>query len=184
MPLMRLGDFIFNTETTNFQTTTERYSWDWNERAKLFGEDSLRNSGRKAPTKTLSGTVYHVFGLDLSVATTINNLFGNQSLEQLKLMGDSGEAYSLFDGIGRNLGKWVIIDLNINKNKFNSLGIGIKQDFTLELKQDIDLTRMTVNTLLDQDVLKVSADSVFVTNVNKGIRGVSSSVTNTVDTIF
>ncbi len=188
MPLMRLGDFIFNSYTTNFQESIKRYSWEWTERDKLAGENSLNNAGVKAPIRILTGTLFHDLQLNVDVVRVINNLFGNQSLEQLKRMGDasarSGESYPLFDGIGRNLGKWVIVDLNVQESKYNQYGVPIKQEFTLELKQDIEATRLSVNTLLDYDVLKVSADNMFITKTKEGLRGIAETTTRVSDFLF
>ena len=188
MPLMRLGDFIFNSYTTNFQESVKRYSWEWVERDKLAGENSLNNGGVKAPIRILTGTIFHDLQLNINILNTINTLFGNQSLEQLKRMGDasarSGESYPLFDGIGRNLGRWVIVDLNVQESKHNQYGVAIKQEFTMELKQDIEATRLSVNTLLDYDVLKVSADNMFIVKTKEGLKGISDAATKVSDYLF
>ncbi len=172
MPLMRLGDFIFTADSTNFQRVNEKESYDWTTQEKLVADNSLRWAGKKSSTKILNGILYS----DFSNILSLNDLFGNQSVEELVRMGDSGQSFSLFDGIGRNLGKWVIKDINVGKEFYNQFGVPLKQEFTLELEKDLEDSRSTRNTLLDLGVLTVSRDNLFVQDGTRALRGISNTL--------
>ena len=75
---------------------------------------------------------------------------------------DSGQSWNLVDGVGRNMGKWVIKSFNINEEKFYDNGLPRKQTFTLELEKDLKESRTVEDILVDQNLIRVTQNNTFV----------------------
>lgn len=121
MALMTLGMFAFDLPTLAYGELQRRSSWrhPTNDRvgaraAGQFvgpGEDAITLSGSQAP-----------------------GLIGDpDSLPELRRMADSGEAWPLIDGMGRNFGAFVITNLDETYRKIIDNGAPRIIDFTLTL---------------------------------------------------
>ncbi|WP_303703014.1 phage tail protein [Brevundimonas naejangsanensis] len=128
MAMMALGLFVFDLPTLTYDQLQRRTSWRhaFGERvgarpAGQFlgeGDDDITLTGRLAPIA-----------------------FGDAgSLDDLRTMGKSGEAWPLVDGAGRVYGAFVITGLDETQRAIMDNGVARISDFTLSLKRvDDDL---------------------------------------------
>lgn len=136
MALMTLGMFAFDLPTLAYGELQRRSTWrhPTNDRvgaraAGQFvgpGEDAITLSGSQAP-----------------------GLIGDpDSLPELRRMADSGEAWPLIDGMGRNYGAFVITSLDEAHRKIIDNGAPRIIDFTLTLArmEDAETSRKSAGT--------------------------------------
>lgn len=121
MALMTLGMFAFDLPTLAYGELQRRSTWrhPTNERvgaraAGQFvgpGDDTITLAGSQAP-----------------------GLIGDpDSLPELRRMADSGEAWPLIDGLGRNHGAYVVTSLDETHRKIIDNGAPRIIDFTITL---------------------------------------------------
>jgi phage protein U len=119
--LAALGMFVFNTESTLFETIDRDRDWRHERSARFGARDASQFLGPGGDRITLSGSL-------------IPEIAGSYSaLETLAEMADEGEAWPLADGEGRLFGAYTIE--RISERKANLIGPGLarRTDFTIEL---------------------------------------------------
>lgn len=137
--MMALGLFIFSLPTLSYQELQRQTSWRFAETPVLNVRPRQQFMGLGSDTISLKG--------ELRPEVTGKAI----SLSVLRLMGDTGKAWTLIDGAGRFYGLYVITDLNETKSVFLKNGQAKKIDFDINLKR-IDDNRVDLlgELILDQ----------------------------------
>ncbi|PHM55168.1 MULTISPECIES: phage tail protein [Xenorhabdus] len=118
-----LGLFVFMLKTTPYQSFQHKQSWRHAFNSRVGARPAWQFVGPDNDTVTLSGDLYpELTG-------------GSLSLIALKLMADSGKAWSLIDGSGAIYGMFVIESIDQTKTEFMSGGAPRKISFTLTLRR-------------------------------------------------
>ncbi|MBE8595840.1 phage tail protein [Xenorhabdus sp. BG5] len=118
-----LGLFVFMLKTTPYQTFQYKQSWRHAFNSRVGARPAWQFVGSDNDTITLSGELYpELTG-------------GSLSLTALKLMADSGKAWSFIDGSGAIYGMFVIESIDETKTEFMSGGAARKISFTLTLRR-------------------------------------------------
>jgi phage protein U len=159
-----LGLFVFMLKTTPYQSFQHKQSWRHAFNSRVGARPAWQFVGPDNDTITLSGDLYpELTG-------------GSLSLMALKLMADSGKAWSLIDGSGAIYGMFVIESIDETKTEFMSGGKPRKISFTLTLRRvDNNLFEMLGDL---QDQLSDMKDSV-----SKGIDKLSEIKDQAVDKV-
>lgn len=118
--LLALGDFVFKISTLVYQQLERQNAWRHAAADAVGAYPAMQFTGPELETRTLSGTVYKEFS-DLA------------SLDTLREMADSGEAYVLIDTQGVVFGQYVITALSEKGTYFDTDGKPLRVDFTLSL---------------------------------------------------
>ncbi|PHM30145.1 phage tail protein [Xenorhabdus innexi] len=126
-----LGLFVFMLKTTPYQSFQHKQNWRHAFNSRVGARPAWQFIGPDNDTITLTGDLYpELTG-------------GSLSLTALKLMADSGKAWSLIDGSGSIYGMFVIESIDETKTEFMSGGTPRKISFTLTLRRvDNDLSEM------------------------------------------
>ncbi|MBC8945993.1 phage tail protein [Xenorhabdus indica] len=118
-----LGLFVFMLKTTPYQSFQHKQSWRHAFNSRVGARPAWQFVGSDNDTITLSGELYpELTG-------------GSLSLTTLKLMADSGKAWSFIDGSGSIYGMFVIESIDETKTEFMSGGAPRKISFTLTLRR-------------------------------------------------
>ncbi|MDE1474127.1 phage tail protein [Xenorhabdus bovienii] len=118
-----LGLFVFMLKTTPYQSFQYKQSWRHAFNSRVGARPAWQFVGSDNDTITLSGELYpELTG-------------GSPSLLVLKLMADSGKAWSFIDGSGVIYGMFVIESVDETKTEFMSGGAAKKISFTLTLRR-------------------------------------------------
>ncbi|MDE1478465.1 phage tail protein [Xenorhabdus bovienii] len=118
-----LGLFVFMLKTTPYQSFQYKQSWRHAFNSRVGARPAWQFIGSDNDTVTLSGELYpELTG-------------GSLSLIALKLMADSGKAWSFIDGSGAIYGMFVIESIDETKTEFMSGGAARKISFTLTLRR-------------------------------------------------
>lgn len=118
-----LGLFVFMLKTTPYQSFQYKQSWRHAFNSRVGARPAWQFVGSDNDTITLSGELYpELTG-------------GSPSLLVLKLMADSGKAWSFIDGSGAIYGMFVIESVDETKTEFMSGGAAKKISFTLTLRR-------------------------------------------------
>ncbi|CDG18601.1 phage tail protein [Xenorhabdus doucetiae] len=118
-----LGLFVFMLKTTPYQSFQHKQSWRHAFNSRVGARPAWQFVGSDNDTITLSGELYpELTG-------------GSLSLTALKLMADSGKAWSFIDGSGAIYGMFVIESIDETKTEFMSGGAARKISFTLTLRR-------------------------------------------------
>lgn len=119
--MLALGLFVFQLETLPYQELQHKIAWRHPSNSRVGKRPARQFTGPDDELISLSGTLLpEITG-------------GAKSLDLLRYMGDSGEAWSLVEGTGRVYGFYVIEDLQIAKKEFFKDGAPRKYDFTINL---------------------------------------------------
>lgn len=121
--MMALGLFVFSLPTLAYQELQRQTSWRFAETAVLNVRPRQQFIGLGSDTISLKGE------LRPEVAGTAI------SLDYIRLMADTGKAWTLIDGAGRMYGLYIIDGLNETKSVFLSNGQAKKIDFDISLKR-------------------------------------------------
>ena len=124
MPLLALGQFVFEIKTAPYEELRRRTDYRWGSQNRIGAPPSHQFMGRGEDTITLQGTLYpEITG-------------GPVQLEKLREMGDKGETWILMSGAGNKLGHWFIESVEETQTVLFSDGTPRKIQFTLQLKRD------------------------------------------------
>lgn len=121
MHLMALGMFLFEMGTLPFEELQRKTDWRHARAGRVGARDATQFVGVGDETVSLSGAVY----------TELTN--GRVSLDDLRAMGDEGEALPLLDGAGTVYGNFVITALDERHAYLMSDGTPRRIDFGLDL---------------------------------------------------
>lgn len=123
MQLLALGMFVFEIATLAPDEYQRKTDWSFAKAPRLGARDAAQFLGPGSEKVSLSGSVY----------TEIAD--GAVSLDQLREMGDAGEALPLVDGRGNVLGNYIIEALDERHSSLMSDGRARRIDFGLDLSR-------------------------------------------------
>lgn len=128
MALMTLGLFVFDLPTLAYHQLQRRTTWRHATSERVGARAAGQFVGPGDDDITLTGMLAPI-------------AFGDPgSLDDLRAMGDAGEAWPLVDGAGRVYGAFVITGLDETQRSIMDNGVARISDFTLSLKRmDDDL---------------------------------------------
>jgi phage protein U len=119
--LLSLGLFAFSIDTLAFDEISRRASWRHATSARIGARDATQFTGPGDETIALPGTVYN------EIAD------GRVSIDELRRMADTGDAWSLVDGLGYVYGAFVITSIDDRGKAFFPDGTPRQIDFAIDL---------------------------------------------------
>lgn len=119
--LMALGMFVFSLPTLTFDEWTRKSDYRHVTNPRVAADDATQATGAVTETISLTGCAMHEIGA------------GELSLDQLHVMKNSGDRWSLVDGTGKVWGSYVILSLDEKRRALFPDGTPRQIDFTLEL---------------------------------------------------
>ena len=124
--LMSLGQFTFGLATLAPESVGRDTGWRWAENQRVGARPAAQFLGPAVDGVSLQGVL-------------LPELIGDRdALEELRQMGDAGEAYPLLDGQGRMLGLFAIEKVREQASILFPDGSPQKVDFTLDLRRTDD----------------------------------------------
>jgi phage protein U len=122
-PMMSLGDFIFGIETIAYQELSRRTDWRHASADRMGAMPAFQYVGPGADTISLPGIL-------------MPELTGpNTSLEDLRAMAATGEAYALVQTDGVVIGDYMIRAVDERRSNFISGGAARRIEFGIELER-------------------------------------------------
>lgn len=121
MQLFALGMFIFELSTLGPDELQRKTDWNFASAPRLGARDAQQFLGPGTEKVSLSGTVYRELA------------DGSVSLDQLREMGDTGEALPLVDGRGTVFGNYIMQSLDERQTYFMADGTPRRIDFAIDL---------------------------------------------------
>lgn len=126
--MLSLGLFIFSLSTLPYQDFARRTDWKHARTSRVGARDASQFTGPGSDTLQLKGYIAPEFaGPNMTGDST--------SLDTLREMAASGDAFPLVDGTGRVLGAWVIDSIDEGQSLFFANGQPRRIDFTIDLHQ-------------------------------------------------
>ncbi len=125
-----LGLFVFSLNTLSYQELQRRTSWKHPTQSLVGARDASQFLGPGEDIITLAGSIVPEFAGDVA------------SLDELRRMANTGQAWALVEGSGTIYGAFVITELDETKSLFFVDGTPRKIEFTLTLRrvdQDDDI---------------------------------------------
>ena len=119
--LLALGMFVFSIDTLAFDDLSRRASWRHATSPRIGARDATQFTGPGEETISLPGSVFD------EIAD------GRVSIDQLRAMANSGDAWSLVDGRGYVYGAFVIITIDDRAKAFFPDGTPRQIDFSIDL---------------------------------------------------
>lgn len=119
--MMSLGMFVFEINKATYQQLKHNSKYGWQKQSVVGARPAYQFTGLDEETINLSGTIY----TELSA--------GEDPINQLKSMAESGKAFNLVSGQGENLGIWAITEIDLNKSGFIKEGAARKIEFTIPM---------------------------------------------------
>ncbi|WP_284336722.1 phage tail protein [Comamonas sp. NoAH] len=123
MQMLCLGLFVFSLNTLAYQELQRRTAWKHPTQSIVGGRDASQFLGPGEDTITLSGSMVPEFAGQPA------------SLDELRRMANTGQAWVLVEGSGTVYGAFVIMDLQETKTLFYVDGTPRKIEFTLSLRR-------------------------------------------------
>lgn len=120
--LLSLGSYQFSMDTAAHDSLKRSKTYRWVQQQRLTREPASQFVGVGAESISLSGKIYPHFrgGLD--------------QIEEMRAEADKGEALTLVDGQGTNLGQWVIKSISDTQKRYTGPGIPRCIDFSVSLQ--------------------------------------------------
>ena len=119
--LLALGLFAFSIDTLAFDEVARRADWRHVTSMRIGARDATQFTGPGVETIALPGSVY------LEIAD------GRVSIDELRRMADTGDAWSLVDGRGYVYGSYVITGIDDRGKVFFPDGTPRQIDFAIDL---------------------------------------------------
>jgi phage protein U len=120
-PLLQLGSYQFGIDTAAHESLDRTDAYRWVGQDRLLREVAYQYVGPGDRKITLPGTIYpHFRG-------------GLKQLDAMRAEAERGTPLMLTDGLGKVLGKWVILSVKETQSVFLPGGAPRKIDFSLEL---------------------------------------------------
>ncbi|MDR2325103.1 MAG: phage tail protein [Acidovorax sp.] len=123
MQMLCLGLFVFSLDTLSYQELQRRTAWKHPTQSLVGARDASQFLGVGEDTITLSGSMVPEFAGNVA------------SLDELRRMGNTGNAWVLVEGTGTVYGAYVITDLQETKSMFYVNGTARKIEFALSLRR-------------------------------------------------
>lgn len=117
-----LGSFRFGLSTAAWQSLRQQAGYRWASQARIGRPPALQFLGEDTGTITVTGVIMPFYRGGLG------------QMGQLRAQAGKGEPMTLVDGMGNNLGQWVIESVEEEKSNPHSNGAARKIDFTITLK--------------------------------------------------
>ncbi len=133
--MMALGLFVFMRQTIPYQNFEHQTGWRHPSNSRVGLRPATQFLGQDDETISLSGVL-------LPELTG-----GTLSLEALRLMADTGQAWPLIEGTGFIYGMFVITGLSKTRNEFFEDGAARRIEFSLSLKRVDDNLRHLLGDL-------------------------------------
>lgn len=125
--LLALGQFVFGMDTAPFQELQRRTQWRHAANPRVGARDVRQFVGLGDDTFNISGTLVPELAGKLS------------SLDELRKMGNAGEAYALVDGTGTVYGAYLLEEVDTTNKNLRQDGTPRRVDFSITLtRQDDD----------------------------------------------
>lgn len=124
--LMSLDQFVFGMSTLAHSELKRKTSWKYSSNARVKARNLMQFTGPGDDTITISGVLVP------EIAGTL------ASLDQLRAMGDEGQAYALVDGDGTVFGAYVIADIDTSGTYLRESGKPRKVEFSVTLQRQDD----------------------------------------------
>lgn len=119
--MMALGMFVFSLETLAYQEFQRQTDWRHGSTSRIGTNPARQYLGRGDDSITLPGVL-------------LPGLAGSPlSLDTLRMMADTGKAWTLVQGDGRIFGLWVIESLSETRTLFFRDGAARRIEFNLKL---------------------------------------------------
>lgn len=119
--ILSLGMFAFSVPTLAYDELQRRADWQHARAPRVGARDASQYVGPGDDKVSLNGTAF----AELSD--------GEASLDELRTMADSGDAWPLVDGTGRVYGAFVIVGIDQRKKFFLPDGTARQIDFGIDL---------------------------------------------------
>lgn len=119
--MMSLGMFIFSLPTLAYQDLARRTDWRFSTTSRVGARAASQGVGPGEDRITLTGVLLPDVAGDMA------------SIDTLRRMGDTLDAHRLVDGLGRQLGDWVIDSIDETQSNFFEDGVARKTDFKLDI---------------------------------------------------
>ncbi|WP_336867750.1 phage tail protein [Sphingomonas sanguinis] len=119
--LLALGMFVFGIDTLAFDELARRASWRHATSTRIGARDATQYTGPGEETISIPGSVF------AEIAD------GDLSLDELRRMAATGDAWSLVDGMGYVYGAYVITTIDDRRKHFYPNGKPRQIDFAIEL---------------------------------------------------
>ncbi|GAA0672609.1 hypothetical protein FHT00_001698 [Sphingomonas insulae] len=119
--LLALGMFVFSIDTLAFDDLNRRANWRHATSTRVGTRDATQFTGPGEETISLPGSVFH------EIAD------GSVSIDELRAMANTGDAWSLVDGRGYVYGAFVITGIDDRGKGFFPDGTPRQIDFSIEL---------------------------------------------------
>lgn len=123
MALMNLGMFVFDLPTLTYNQLQRRSTWRHATSDRVGARPAGQFVGPGDDNITLTGMLAPIAIGDAG------------SLDELRRMADTGEAWPMLDGAGRNYGAFVITALDETQKSILDNGVPRISDFTLSLQR-------------------------------------------------
>ncbi|MFZ6875390.1 phage tail protein [Undibacterium sp. Di27W] len=121
--MMSLGQFVFSLPTVAYQELQRQTEWKHPATSRVGERDAHQYIGPGDDTITLTGWM-------------APSLTGDPAaLDDLRAMGDAGDAFVLVEGTGRIYGQFLITNLTQGGSIFLEDGAALRVDFTVNLKR-------------------------------------------------
>lgn len=123
MQMLCLGLFVFSLNTLAYQELQRRTAWKHPTQSIVGGRDASQFLGAGEDIISLSGSMVPEFAGQPA------------SLDELRRMANTGQAWALVEGSGTVYGAYVITDLQETKTLFFVDGTPRKIEFSLSLRR-------------------------------------------------
>lgn len=123
MQMLCLGLFVFSLNTLTYQELQRRTAWKHPTQPIVGGRDASQFLGAGEDIISLSGSMVPEFAGQPA------------SLDELRRMANTGQAWALVEGSGTVYGAYVITDLQETKTLFFVDGTPRKIEFSLSLRR-------------------------------------------------
>ncbi len=119
--MMALGPYRFSIDTAAYESLERTAAWRWESNDRIGRAPALQYAGKASQTIRLAGAVFPAWK------------GGVGQLDEMRALGDKGEALMLTDGLGFVWGRWVITEVTESQSAFLPIGAPRKQAWTLAL---------------------------------------------------
>ena len=122
---LALGDFIFGVSSgTAYEQLLRRSNGGWVNVELSGAKPRSFNTGQGLETLSISGKVFGSVGMD--------------ALDDLRKMQSERKPKVMVDGMGRNLGRWKIMEVSETQRRIIDDGTALVIEFNLSLEEFID----------------------------------------------
>ena len=131
--LMSLDQFVFGLPTLAYNELQRQTQWKHRSTSRVGARDARQFGGQGDDTITLTGVLAPELTGKLA------------SLEELRAMGDTGNAYALVDGAGKVYGAFVIESMNETQTLHYADGTPRRVEFSISLTRVDDDRAVSFN---------------------------------------